>query len=59
MNELNQLMELSKNNIQAVNGLVKSVGELQYQFSRTSQKIKEIEEDVYQLKFNEEITVST
>lgn len=58
MTELNELMELSKNNIQAVSGLVKSVGELQYQFSKTSQRIKDIEQDVIQLKFNEEITDS-
>lgn len=58
MTELNQLMEVSKNNVQAVSSLIKSVGDLQHQFSKTSQKLKDIEEDVYQLKFNEEITDS-
>lgn len=58
MSELNELMELSKNNIQAVSVLIKSVGDLQHQSAKTTQKIKEIEEDVYQLKFNEEISDS-
>ena len=58
MTELNQLMELSKNNVEAVSVLIKSVGELKHQSLKTIQRLKDIEADVVQLKFNEEITDS-
>lgn len=58
MSELNELIALSKNNIEAVNGLIKNYGNLNHALASHEKKIKDIEHDVYQLQFNEEITDS-